>query len=104
MTARVHIVTLITGECSDVSRQVVGAYLDYSKALARKEEIERLIEKHGLNRDSIRTKLADAFDDTSTDEDETDRELAFAKDIGVDYVYVSYTGLFVSLSSYYLNG
>lgn len=99
MTARVHIITLITGEYADTSRQVVGAYLDYAAAAARKAELEDLLVLHGLDLESVRNRLRADGEYTTPGAEE-----AFAQDAGLGYLYMSYNGFFVDLSSYYLNG
>lgn len=99
MTARVHIITLITGEYADTSRQVVGAYLDYAKALARQSEVEDALILHGLDRESVRARLQ-----AGGEYEEDGATEALAKDLGLSYVYMSYNGFFVSMESIYLNG
>jgi hypothetical protein len=96
---RVHLVTLITGEYSDTTRQVVGAYLDYAKASARKAELEDLFALHGLDKESVRNRLRADGEYTVPGAEE-----AFTKDAGLGYVYMSYNGFHVDLSSYHLNG
>lgn len=95
----VHIITLVTGEYSDTCRQVVGAYLDEGKALARKQELYDLTVMYGLDYASTRERVS-----VGGDYVEEGAEEGFAKDSGIDYTYISYTGLGVFMESIPLLG
>ena len=95
----VHIVTLVTGEFEDTSRQVVGAYLDEGKALARKRELEEIIELCALDYQSTRERVSTGGDYALEGSEEELQKLA-----GLDYVYISYNGLGVFMESIPLIG
>ena len=97
--AKVHMITLVSGEYDDRHVMHVGAYLDYDKAHLRRNELELLIAKHHLDRDSVRRQLR-GDDDRDTTLDEAN----FLEEAGLDFIYVSYNGVSVYLDSYSLLG
>ena len=97
--AMVHIVTLVTGEYEDTSRQVVGAYLDEEKAVARARELEAILELCALDRTSTRARVMTGGPDIPEGMDESAAMLA-----GLDSIYVSYNGVGVFIDSITLLG
>lgn len=95
--AKVHMITLISGEYDDVMRLHGGAYLDYNTAIARVRQLEDLITKYRLDREGMRQALRD-------DRDTSEEEQKFIDESGLDFCWVSYTGIAVYLDSYDLLG
>ena len=95
----VHIVTLVTGEYEDTSRQVIGAYLNEDKARARMRELEEILELCALDRQSIRARIMTGGPDAPEGMEESAAKLA-----GLEDIYVSYNGVGVFLESITLLG
>ena len=97
--AMVHIVTLVTGEYEDTNRQVIGAYLDEEKAVARARELEAILELCALDRTSTRARIMAGGPDAPEGMEESAALLA-----GLDSIYVSYNGVGVFIDSIRLLG